>query len=443
MLSKAFPGCVFAVVLGVVAVAPHADELHPEMIPNLMPYRDGLPTHPVATPGATIDASNVDEVKELLVPMLYDMIRDGTLPSITVTKTRPVEPHPKFVEATAKNIRGSVKFDSEGINAVGFEAGRPFPFDPDPADPQAGLKLLWNFRYSTFVGDSQYLHMAWRYKDMRKEVMERELITEEYLYRHMNRMFNEPVPEVETNPSRIFSSVYLKVTAPFDVRNTQLLIHVYEDDSKRNDAWLYLGFQRRVRRLATGQVTDAFLGTDLMIEDFFGYNTRISEYEWEYLETKYILAPVYDYDEALSYDESLPMLDDFPKEGSTGRAKCFPDVPYSLRKVYVIDGKPKDQSHPLSLRKNFLDVETAAFLYSEVYDRKGEKWKLFTIPYIHPDSSRFEQNHGTGAALWSQPSQIDIQAQHCTTLHFHVIVNDPAREDASRFTVQHLRESGR
>ena len=33
--------------------------------------------------------------------------------------------------------------------------------------------------------------------------------------------------------------------------------------------------RRRVRRLAVGQITDAFLGTDAMIEDFEGYNGRI------------------------------------------------------------------------------------------------------------------------------------------------------------------------
>ena len=49
---------------------------------------------------------------------------------------------------------------------------------------------------------------------------------------------------------------------------------------------LYLGFQRRVRRLAQGQVTDSFLGSDLMIEDFEGYNGRVSDMKWTYKGTK-------------------------------------------------------------------------------------------------------------------------------------------------------------
>ena len=427
----------------VAAPLAGAVEVPAEMRSNVMPYADGLPSHPIAKPGAVIDASNVDQAKDVLVPMLYDMIKNGWLPSIKVTATTPVPQHPKFLEATARNTRGSITFDADGINAVGFESGRPFPFEPDAADPQAGLKLLWNYRYSLFEGDSQYIHQIWRYRDMKKEVVERELRIDAHIIRHMNRIINDPLPAYGENPAGIYNSLYLLVKEPFDVSNTQLLVHTYADDNKRTDAWLYLGFQRRVRRLATGQVTDAFLGSDLMIEDFRGYNTRISEYDWKYVETKYILAPVYNYNDAFSYDEGLANYEGVKKEGSVGRAGCFPDVPYQLRKVYVVDGTPRDSSHPLSRRLNFLDGESAAFLYSEVYDKKGEPWKLFTIPYTHPDTSPYDINHGSGSLLWSQPSQIDVQNEHCTTLHFNTVNNDKSLENRNRFTPQYLRKAGR
>ena len=73
-------------------------------------------------------------------------------------------------------------------------------------------------------------------------------------------MNQDPVPEFENNPAELFRSIYAKALEPFDIANTQLLIHRYKNDLKRDDAWLYLGFQRRVRRLATGQTTDAFPG---------------------------------------------------------------------------------------------------------------------------------------------------------------------------------------
>lgn len=424
-------------------VGAHAMDVPEDMKPSLLPYADGLPEHPVARPGARITADNVAEARDVLVPMLHDMLAQGWLPEIVVTGTTPVNQHPKFLEASIENTRGSVTFDADGVNAVGFTAGRPFPYSPDPDDPQAGLKILWNYRYSTFEGDTQYIHQNWRYRDMRKEEVERELRIDVHIMRLTNRIIVDPLPAFDENPSNIYSSFYLLVKEPFDVSNTQLLVHTYADDNLRTDAWLYLGFQRRVRRLATGQTTDAFLGTDLMIEDFRGYNSRISEYDWKYVETKPILAPVYNYADALSYDETLDNYEGVLKEGSTGKAGCYPHVPYQLRLVHVVDGTPKDPSHPLSRRLSFIDVETAAFLYSEVYDRKGTPWKLFTIPYTHPDTSPYEINHGSGSLLWSQPSQIDVQSQHCTTLHFNTVNNDPALQDRSRFSPQYLRKAGK
>jgi hypothetical protein len=429
--------------LSLTNVAATAAELPPEMMPNVMPYAEGLPQHPVATPGATISADNLDQVQDVMVPMLFDMVKRGWLPQIKVTETTPVPAHPAFLEATAGNTRGAITFDADKVNAVGYVSGRPFPFEPDPNDPLAGLKLLWNYRYSMFEGDSEYIHQNWKYRDMRNEQIERELRIDVHIIRHMNRVINPPIPAFEDNPGGIYNSFYLLVKEPFDVANTQLLVHTYADDNKRTDAWLYLGFQRRVRRLATGQVTDAFLGSDLMIEDFRGYNTRISEYEWKYVETRTILAPVYHYADALSYQQDMDSYQGVKKEGSTGRAGCFPDVPYQLRKVYVVDGTPRDPSHPLSRRLNYLDVESSAFLYSQVYDRKGEPWKLFTIPYHHPDTSPYEVNHGSGSLLWSQPSQIDVQNEHCTTLHFNTVNNDTSLEERSRFTPQYLRKAGR
>ena len=419
-----------------------AVELPAEMRANMMPYADGLPTHPFAKPGTHIDAGNVEQAKDVLVPMLYDMIKKGWV-EIDVTETTPIPPNPKYLETSAKNVKGSVKFDADGVNAVGYVAGRPFPYDPDPDDPQAGLKMLWNYRYFQVEGDAQYVHMSWKYKNMKKDTVERELKLEVHLRRLMHRVTLDPLPNVADNPSQINNSFYMRIFEPFDVNNTQLLIHTYEDDNRRPDAWLYLGFQRRVRRLATGQTTDAFLGTDLMIEDFRGYNTRISEYNWKFIETKYILAPIYHHKDIQAFDDSLWNFRGVTKEASHGYGHCYPTVPYQLRKVYVIDGTPVESTHPLSSRYNFLDVETAAFIYSEVYDKKKDAWKLFTIPYQHPDTSPYETNHGTGTPLWSQPSQIDVQAEHCTTLHFNTVTNDPSLEDPSVFSVQHLRKTGR
>jgi hypothetical protein len=122
-----------------------------------------------------------------------------------------------------------------------------------------------------------------------------------------HRVKDAPVPEVTPNPSELFRAIYVKALDPQDLKNTQLLIQRYEDDQKLDDAYLYLGFQRRVRRLATGQTTDAFLGSDLMIEDFEGYNGRISDMKWTYKGTKNVILPMWNHNE-------LKLAADMPAE---------------------------------------------------------------------------------------------------------------------------------
>ena len=109
------------------------------------------------------------------------------------------------------------------------------------------------------------------------------------------------------------------------------------------------GFQRRVRRLATGQITDAFLGTDLMIEDFEGYEGRIDDYTWKLLETRNVFLPFH-------YRNELPLADyRVEKDGFQfvdyhGRGGCFPNTTYELREVYVVEATPDEAAHPLAKR---------------------------------------------------------------------------------------------
>lgn len=103
-------------------------------------------------------------------------------------------------------------------------------------------------------------------------------------------------------------TIDVKASEPQDRKNTQLLIQRFEDDAKADDAYLYLGFQRRVRRLAQGNATDSFLGSDLMIEDFEGYNDRVSDMKWTYIGTRNVLLPMSNHEELKLATACLPRM---------------------------------------------------------------------------------------------------------------------------------------
>ena len=405
---------------------------------SFFPYKNWKPEFAGYTPGTKITQANADQFQPILDEALYFFVKNGWVEIDTdVTTEFPLSAN--YIAASRKN--GDVQVTESGT-LTNYVAGRAFPAEPDPTDPKSGLKLVWNYQYGFNSGDSETIHpFWWTFRNAKTGKVERVLKFEWHFLNYAHRVDFEPIPAYEENPGKIFRGIYSLVKEPFDLANTQLLIHRYQDDTQRDDAWLYLGFQRRVRRLAAGQTTDAFLGTDLMIEDFEGYNGRVNDYTWEYGGTRNLLLPFYDHNK-------MPLSSDPPDEPDGykfvdvhGRGNCFPKVTYQLRKTYTLVGKPKDPNHPIGKRVINLDSETMTMASLSVYDRKGDLWKWFPIGKTHSDN-HIAENKGKGVALDDYAVLVDIQADHCTTLQFKSIITDDVNQP-SLFNVQQLRKRGR
>jgi hypothetical protein len=408
---------------------------------SFYPYKDGPPTYPGLEVGMTIDQSNVEQFKEILAPGEFKFVKDGSN-KIKIAETIAFPLYQGYIDASRKNI-GAITLTDKGLLSANWQSGRAFPHPPDQNDPQSGLKLIWNYQRGFNAGDSETINpFWWTYKNAATGKVERTLKWDWHFLNWMNRTQFDPIGNMPDNPSNIYRSLYSKVLEPFDLKNTQLLIHRYQDDLHRDNVWLYLGFQRRVRRLASGQITDAFLGTDIMIEDFEGYNGRVSDYTWEYKGTQLMLTPFVVRTPDLELEAEAPGTPDgfkFIKFG--GQGGCFPQVPWMLRKVDVVEGKPKEKSHPLSRRVIYLDRETSVMAQLNNYDRNGKLWKTFNICKTYADSHH-PKNHGSGVPIEDCAVLYDVQAQHCTTLQFRSIIN--AEENPqSIFNVQNLRKQGR
>lgn len=427
---------IAALALGVGA----ASAASPEDVDNsFYPYRNGAPTFPGLSAGMTIDASNVEKFADILDPALYEQVKAGWV-AITVGKTTSFDLHPNYVKATREHLNQAKLGDKPG-QITGFVAGRPFPEEPDAADPRAGEKLAWNYKYGYNWGDNAAIYpFYWKFRDLNSAKIERTIKFNFHFLNFKHRVNQQPLPEFADNPSDVFRGIYVQVLEPFDVKNTQLLILRYEDDLKRDDAWLYLGFQRRVRRLATGQVTDAFLGTDLMIEDFEGYNGRISDMKWTYKGTKNLLLPFYNHNDlALTADHKESDGYQFVEFG--GKGGCYPNITWQLRKAYILEAEPVDKNHPISKRVFHVDAQTFTLPRTLIYDRKGDLWKSWTIGQAHPDHHD-DVNKGTGVSIDDSFSMIDVQAAHCTTGQFKGQV-DPSLNPRSKFSVQNMRAVGK
>jgi hypothetical protein len=406
---------------------------------SFFPYRDSVPQFAGLSAGMTINSGNVGQFQEILDPAIFQQVRDGWL-DITVGETTSFDLHPNYVEATRKSL-GQVSLGAEPGQINGFVAGRPFPEEPSMDDPRAGEKLAFNYKYGYNWGDNAAIYpFYWKYRDMESAKVERTLKFNFHFLNYKHRVNQDPVPEFADNPSDLFRGIYVQVLEPFDVKNTQLLIHRADDDQVRDNTWLYLGFQRRVRRLSSGQITDSFLGADLMIEDFEGYNGRISDMNWTYKGTKNVLLPFYNHNDMVlstEFEES----DGYQFVEFSGKGGCFPNITWQLRKVYILESDPVDENHPISKRVHYVDAQTFTLPRTLIYDRKGDLWKSWLIGQAHPDH-HLEKNKGTGVSIDDSFSMVDVQAGHCTTGQFKGQV-DPALNPVKLFSVQNLRATGR
>lgn len=406
---------------------------------SFYPYRDGVPIYPGYQAGMVINQENVDQFKGILDPALYDHVKQGWV-ELHTKETESLELHPNYIKATREAVAKPPVLTEDGL-VDEFVAGRAFPAEPDPNDPLAGLKLAWNYQYGYNWGDNAAIcPFYWKFRDLKSAKIERTIKWCFHFLNWMHRVNQDPVPEFTNNPAGLFRSIYTEALEPFDVANTQLLIHRYKDDLKRDNAWLYLGFQRRVRRLVTGQTTDAFLGTDVMIEDFEGYNNRVSDYDWTYVETKDALLPFHHHNELeLSTEYSEP--DGYQYIEYEGKGNCFPKTNWELRKVYVLEATPKDKAHPISKREMYVDAQTFTIPRQAIFDRKGDLWKSFSICQAYPDTHH-PDNKGSGVSIDDCFMVMDVQIEHCTTGQFKGLL-DPSLNPPDKFTVQNMRRAGR
>ncbi len=387
--------------------------------------------------GVVIDSRNLDQYRQWLDSPIAALIEQGEL-TIPLGESLVIPVHPNYRQTTQQQL-GATTIGAEPGELNGYAGGRPF-VSLATDDPQAGIKAAWNMRYGYAPDETETEAFHWQYRDMKKDSIERTLEMYGAILRYKYRHTNEPLPELENNPSNLFTALYLQVKAPQDIRNTQLLIHRNEVDSATEQAWMYMSSQRRVRRLATGQKTDAFLGSDIMIEDFLGYNGRIMDMDWAYLGTDELLVPLYGHSQLDGWeqpaDDSGHQLIEF-----TGAGHCFPKVTWQLRKVHHLEATPKDPNHPLSKRHYILDAATYAPVLGRIYDRGGKLWKLSVIAAssseLHAPTNKDWQGLITEAV-----GMVDIQAQHCTTLQLKSRQAPEPLKHRS-FTTQHMRSQGR
>jgi len=141
-------------------------------------------------------------------------------------------------------------------------------------------------------------------------------------------------------------------TDPGSVKGLAILTWTYIDPKKEQDAWLWLPSLRKIRRISQSQADDSFLGSDFTTEE-------ITIRRWE--------------------DETYEIVGEEKFKGY----QCEFDgkTYYEGLDCYIVEAKPKGKDWYYSKRIVWVDKNTGANIFDEIYDPAGRKARTIFREY--------------------------------------------------------------
>jgi Protein of unknown function (DUF1329) len=327
--------------------------------------------------GDVISMDKIESIKPFLPPEFWNnrdfFFYDGMKMEIGPFY-RDYTPAKEYVDATKAN-KGKAKIGPDE-SLEGHIAGQPFPIEDIncKGDPQAGIKLIWDFDYQ-WEGDgtnTKYFYSYWDRGEQLPLYYEGTSRTVQLSHRVEKDLLDTQEGDLFRGEKRR-GAFGVEVTAPFDARGIALITYRYKssdgprDQAKNDDTWVYVPTLRRVRRISTAQRTDAVSGTDFTFDDLRSFAGIVPQYTWECLGEMDILAPMNSKVKAYPYTKDHNF-------GPYGLS--YADDRWELRKAIKIRMTPKNKDHPYHHKDIYIDKQTMAPLYSFAYDQKEELWKI-------------------------------------------------------------------
>ncbi len=311
-----------------------------------------------------------------------------------------------------------------------YTAGRPFDpatFKPGKEDGQK-MAWNWNFRWQLAGLSVGEVHWVWVRKGGEHsghEVMSESggkykpfyqgggsferVLTGPYRRVMFSHRSDLPESNYKVNNGEGFAKgtefrEYTGFTSPFDIAGTAFLILRYDNPRKTDDSWAYIPSLRRVRRISVEVKSDSLLGTDHTLEDFYCFNGRPLEHEWEYVGTARQLAVARSRNSDAVYygPNGWAMLDD-----------------WALRQVDVMKQIPKRASHPYSLKFLHIDRQSGECYHANAFDKAGQLWKIWQLSKLWSEDPQVQEQvtewkakptpPGTRFSLFQSINVIDIQ----------------------------------
>jgi hypothetical protein len=294
--------------------------------------------------------------------------------------------------AASKENEGKYKVNEEGsIRRLDNDEeptsiyGAPFP-TVTANDPQAAVKLIWNFFYNYWGSLGNNLNsvsLTW----VSPSGVDREATNTVY-----QRFWDGQKPHrlPQENPMNVLFQQFVSTDSPADLQGINALVWRYRD-TRRDSTWSYVPALRRVRQVTPANRADGFLGSDMAQDDGGYFDAKPEDFAWKLLgegeqlfqfdrvavtENSEHLEPLPDggwrsvYTPGPRFDYQKP---DFDSDKELAWAPVSDRYVLVKRPVWILEGTPKDRYYLYGKIVLRIDKEnyTGSGSYSSKYDWQG------------------------------------------------------------------------
>jgi len=373
-------------------------------------------------PEATvINAANLDQVMndtfeghkigDLLTEKFQLWVRDYGL-NMKLAKSQELELAPSYLEAT-KKYTGQAKINGNMIE--NYTAGIPFP-NLDVNDPECGIKAAYNhYHANPIIGNTWMAYGDVKiYDSKRGEIDNFGALSGKAIFDGVT------IGEPKVGNPDDHAGYLLVLTRPYDISGIGVYNKQYNTGVKLDDGWVYLKALRRARRTAGGKSwMDPQPKMDLLNDDNQGILGHPSWFsDWKCTGTQTVLAVINS-----SYSPNMEFDWDYAVDEKTAPHWNPKNVAWEPRDVIIVETTPPAE-HPYSKKVMYMDKDYPFFYHGEIYDKKGDFWRLWRQNY-----AKIKTCDGEPVIGFNATQAIDFQNERATHIRVDLMLTNCVDHD--------------
>ncbi len=366
-----------------------------------------------ASSDTLVHSSNLNEYADLIVPELYNAVKQGSLVMNYSTKL-PYELKYSWEENGSDSIK--LKKDGSLERQGKIEDGLLFsPQSLNKKQDNAASKVLWNIQSENWSKPLQHYNFSIR-------VLEDEKITRE-LKGDVTRLYNWRLSENDAT-GQLFREVISFQQPEIIKKYTWLTFRFF--DKTEDVLWVYSPAIGKVRELTGSNRSDSIAST-ISADDFMLWSGKVELVNPQKMKRRTSLIPIgaaaalqpqkdgcLMVADTQSSKQDLQMRWNYGSRKYAQGASWLPtDAVYIKRPLWRLDLQSQDPYSLYGHQVLYVDAETMLPIYKFVYDRAGVFWKSVIMIY------GFAANKdGERLAYPSEELVVDMKSNHVIMMDY-------------------------